>query len=505
MISVQKKLANSLSVLMKLQNQDGLAVIKSSEISRTHLERLVSHGFLQEVMRGWYISSRPDSLPGDTTNWYTSYWYFISEYATSRFGSDWSLSPEQSLSFYSGNKVVPEQIIIRSPKASNNTVQLMHNTQLLDIKASAATTVYKEPQFGLNLYSLSESLIECSPDYYRLDSVTARTCLAMVQDVSDILKLLTDRGQTTKGARLSGAFRNIGNSDAANEIVNTMKGLGYDIREEDPFVEQIKLTNLSSQSPYVIRLRLMWKKMREVVVKCFPKANSLHHDVEKYLKEIESQYQLDAYHSLSIEGFKVTDNLIEKVKKGGWKPDIDLTDAEQFNALAARGYWQSFQVVKESVRKILKGDNPGDVVDNDHRIWYNELFSPSVTAGLLKPSDLVGYRSNQVFIRGSMHTPFSPEAVRDTIPTLFELLKNEPEASVRAVLGHFVFVYIHPYMDGNGRIARFLMNTMLISGGYDWTIIHVDKRRQYMEALEQASVYENIQPFAEFIAEAVRK
>ena len=80
----------------------------------------------------------------------------------------------------------------------------------------------------------------------------------MVQDVSDILKLLTDRGQTTKGARLSGAFRNIGNSDAANEIVNTMKGLGYDIREEDPFVEQIKLTNLSSQSPYVIRLRLMW-------------------------------------------------------------------------------------------------------------------------------------------------------------------------------------------------------------------------------------------------------
>ena len=49
---------------------------------------------------------------------------------------------------------------------------------------------------------------------------------------------------------------------------------------------------------------------------------------------------------------------------------------------------------------------------------------------------------------------------------LFELLENEIEPSVRAVLGHWLFGYIHPYPDGNGRIARFLMNVMLASGGY---------------------------------------
>ncbi|MEM6526100.1 MAG: Fic family protein, partial [Bacteroidota bacterium] len=90
------------------------------------------------------------------------------------------------------------------------------------------------------------------------------------------------------------------------------------------------------------------------------------------------------------------------------------------------------------------------------------------------------------------------------MPVLFELLAEEKEASVRAVLGHFIFVYIHPYMDGNGRIARFLMNTMLSSGGYPWTIIKVRDRKRYMAALEQASFALNIKPFAKFIGDQVK-
>ncbi|KAA6327930.1 hypothetical protein EZS27_023127 [termite gut metagenome] len=195
--------------------------------------------------------------------------------------------------------------------------------------------------------------------------------------------------------------------------------------------------------------------------------------------------------------------MIEKVKSGNWKPDEDSSDAEQRNAMATRGYWQAFQAVKESIKKILKGDNPSEIADNDHRVWYRELFVPSVAAGLLKPSDLAGYRTNQVYIRGSMHTPLSPDAVRNAIPVLFDLLKNEPDARVRAVLGHFVFAYIHPYADGNGRIARFLMNAMFISGGYDWTIIPVERRKEYMVALEKASTSEDITDFTVFLSSLV--
>ena len=90
------------------------------------------------------------------------------------------------------------------------------------------------------------------------------------------------------------------------------------------------------------------------------------------------------------------------------------------------------------------------------------------------------------------------------MPALFDLLKEEPEAAVRAVLGHFMLVYIHPYMDGNGRMARFLMNVMLSSGGYRWTIIHVERRKEYMEALEAASTQFHITPFVELLVGLLR-
>jgi Fic family protein len=58
-------------------------------------------------------------------------------------------------------------------------------------------------------------------------------------------------------------------------------------------------------------------------------------------------------------------------------------------------------------------------------------------------------------------------------------------------------------MDGNGRMGRFLMNAMLASGGYPWTVIPVTARDDYMAALEAASVGQNIVPFADFLARRV--
>ena len=120
-------------------------------------------------------------------------------------------------------------------------------------------------------------------------------------------------------------------------------------------------------------------------------------------------------------------------------------------------------------------------------------------------ADLAGYRNGQVYIRRSMHVPLNQEAVIDAMPVFFELLAQETEAAVRVVLGHFVFVYIHPYMDGNGRMGRFLMNVMLAAGGYPWTVIPLQRRDAYMAALEQASVEQDIVPFTDFLAQLVRQ
>ena len=89
------------------------------------------------------------------------------------------------------------------------------------------------------------------------------------------------------------------------------------------------------------------------------------------------------------------------------------------------------------------------------------------------------------------------------MPAFFDLLTNEDDSAVRVVLGHFVFVYIHPYIDGNGRTGRFLMNLLMAAAGYPWTVVPLQRRDDYMAALESASVEQDIVPFTKFLAELV--
>jgi len=101
-----------------------------------------------------------------------------------------------------------------------------------------------------------------------------------------------------------------------------------------------------------------------------------------------------------------------------------------------------------------------------------------------------------------LHVPLSKEAVRECMPVFFELLASEPHPAVRAVLGHFFFVYIHPYMDGNGHLARFIFNAMLVTGGYAWTIVPLEQRKPYMSALERASVLTSAPRFEHLVISA---
>jgi Fic family protein len=243
--------------------------------------------------------------------------------------------------------------------------------------------------------------------------------------------------------------------------------------------------------------------MHGSVLEVFPAAPGLPEDRAAYLHFIDEIYQADAYHSLSIEGYRVSPELVDRVRSGDWNPADQDADRLSRDALAARAYWQAFQRVKESVAAIIAGGNSGALVRAAHREWYREFFQPCVAAGLIPASALAGYRNDAVFLRGSRHVPPRSEAVRDAMPALFDLLEQEAEPSVRAVLGHWLLGYIHPYPDGNGRIARFVMNAMLASGGYRRTVIRVEDRDAYLAALESASTGMDIRPFARFVGQRV--
>ena len=88
MATPPEKLAQSLEILHKLQTANGAAAIRARDLSRTHRERLLANGFLQEVIKGWYIPSRPDEVKGESTAWYASFWRFCAAYLEERFGAE---------------------------------------------------------------------------------------------------------------------------------------------------------------------------------------------------------------------------------------------------------------------------------------------------------------------------------------------------------------------------------------------------------------------------------
>ena len=506
MATPSAKLAGSLDALRALQDR-GVAAVRSADLARAHRERLVRHGFLQPIMKGWYVAASPDRSSGDSTGWYASFWSFCAGYLGVRFGAEWCLSPEQSLALHAGNRTVPRQLLVRALKGRNQVTPLLHGTSLLEVRAAlppdGGDVVMLD---GMHAFCLPAALIACPARFFRQNPVDARTALALVADASDLLRRLLDggRGGTVAG-RLAAAFRSIGRERVADDIAEAMRAADFSVRECNPFETPAPVLVLRRDaSPVVQRLRLMWHAMRGPVLDRFPAPPGRRGDVDAVLQGFDRIYVTDAWHSLSIEGYRVSPALIERVRGGAWNPDRNEEDRAHRDALAARGYWQAYQAVRESVRRVIEDEHPGTVAEEDHRTWYRELFAPGVAAGLVRPADLAGYRNTPVYIQRSMHVPPTPPAVRDAMPAFFELLREESEPSVRAVLGHFLFVYVHPYPDGNGRMGRFLMNVMLAAGGYPWTVIPVERRDDYMAALEDASVRDEIGPFTGFLAGLVR-
>lgn len=126
-------------------------------------------------------------------------------------------------------------------------------------------------------------------------------------------------------------------------------------------------------------------------------------------------------------------------------------------------------------------------------------------AGIVEPELLRGWRTSPVFIRNSRCVPPAADRLGDLMAAFLDRLGRDSMTITRAVLAHLMFVTIHPFPDGNGRVTRFLMNAVLLGGGLPWLTIEESDRREYFDALKAAQLGEDGSSFATFISERLTR
>ncbi len=227
------------------------------------------------------------------------------------------------------------------------------------------------------------------------------------------------------------------------------------------------------------------------------KLNSLRPLPSGSLKSLEEKLAIDEIHnSTAIEGNTLTLGETALVIEKG----ITISGKPLKDHLEVLGYNKALKFIKEIVKEKEKYPLNEDLMKEVHKI----LFKPMENLEKEYDYGIGFYRKNQRFIKGSHHILPRPEKVQDLMEEFVEIMNRTNTHPIkRAVLFHFGFTHIHPFTDGNGRTARLLMNLMLLRDSYPITIIPLEKRGIYINALEKASVQHNGKDFLSFILECI--
>lgn len=204
------------------------------------------------------------------------------------------------------------------------------------------------------------------------------------------------------------------------------------------------------------------------------KLNALRPFEEPLLRELQAFYRVGlVYSSNALEGFSYTLSetkvLIEDGLTAGGRPLRD--------ALAVTGHAQAYDHMFTLMRKDT-------IIEADILVFHKFL------AGSLEAEWPSGhYRKQPVFISGSKYPVTAHQevpAAMNQILTWYEQAKTELHPVLLAATLHKKLVFVHPFVDGNGRVARLVMNTILIQHGYMPAYIPPVLRSEYIASLEQA-------------------
>lgn len=138
---------------------------------------------------------------------------------------------------------------------------------------------------------------------------------------------------------------------------------------------------------------------------------------------------------------------------------------------------------------------------------FNEDFVKDLHEMLLEGIINGGlYRNINLSIKNSNHTPCDYIKVYDRMSKYFNTLANfEGTDLEKAAYAHLQIAKIHPFLDGNGRLARLILNFMLIKAGYLPISIHAKKKLEYFDLLEEFKVNKTQKPFEEYLEKLLNR
>ena len=137
--------------------------------------------------------------------------------------------------------------------------------------------------------------------------------------------------------------------------------------------------------------------------------------------------------------------------------------------------------------------NEGIEFDENKLKDLHELIMADLAVGGL-------YRNVDISIKGSNHTPPSYIKVYDRMKKYFDTMNADSDnLDEKLAFAHLQLMKIHPFLDGNGRCARIVLNYYLIKNGRKPVIIPLERKEEYFNALEEFKVNKDIQVFVRFM------
>lgn len=207
-------------------------------------------------------------------------------------------------------------------------------------------------------------------------------------------------------------------------------------------------------------------------------------------KQLREYYRVGlTYTSNAIEGNSLTETETKVVLEDG----ITIGGKPIKDYYEAMGHAEAYDYMNTLV---TFGDFGEDVIKMLHKFFYHRM----------NETEAGRYRQNKVFISGSKYSLPSPEKVPDLMKEFIIKIRDVAKKShpvEYSAIAHKDLVFIHPFIDGNGRVARLLMNLILLQKGYCLAIIPPILRRDYINALEKA--HTDDKDFRKFIVERVRE